>query len=272
MALQIVNPDLDVHNHYRSVPLDELADRIRERLKDAKTSLANALAAALDAGDDLIAAQLRVTDTPWQRWLRANCFLSLSSAKLYMQLARHREEIEAAIEQAGELSLRAARRLIARKPTDDAEAELIEDDEPEPPNPELEPPDPAAVVLAGLQALTDAQLTSVWAEFGFAPLLRTMPADWRTELERRIAGLQRSNKMQPVLLRASECLRQVIGQIRLSTAPETTPAATERAERQALVALWGLATVLPDNIDFITVINRYAKEKRCAKGKGRRAA
>jgi hypothetical protein len=181
MDAQIVNFTPNVQD--RSVPLDELADRIRERLKDAKTALANALAAALDAGDDLIAAQLRVTDTPWQRWLKDNCFLSLSSAKLYMQLARHREEIEAAIEQAGELSLRAARRLIAKKPTDNAEVEVTEDDEPEQPRRSRKgdgqsPVDPAAM----WELFTPASKREILAGEGRAGLAALMSPELMADL------------------------------------------------------------------------------------------
>ena len=50
----------------------------------------------------------------WGRWLVDNCGMGVSTAELYMQLARHREKIEVEIERVGELSLRAARRFIAK--------------------------------------------------------------------------------------------------------------------------------------------------------------
>jgi hypothetical protein len=92
--------------------LDELAARIRAALEAARQARSNALDHALQAGDALNAAQERVS-SGWKRWLRTNCFLSPSTAMLYQQLARHRPEIEAKIEQIGELSLRSARRLVA---------------------------------------------------------------------------------------------------------------------------------------------------------------
>jgi hypothetical protein len=53
--------------------------------------------------------------TNWKKWLRDNCFLSVSTAQLYQQLARHRDEIEAEVERTGvELGVRAARRLISK--------------------------------------------------------------------------------------------------------------------------------------------------------------
>jgi len=92
--------------------LDELAHRIRSALQISRQDRCNALHRDLDAGDALIEAQRRIS-TGWKKWLGKNCFISVRTAMLYMRLARHREEIEAEIERAGELSLRAAIRLIA---------------------------------------------------------------------------------------------------------------------------------------------------------------
>jgi hypothetical protein len=68
------------------------------------------------AGDAFIAVQPKVEDRGinWKKWLRENCFIgSARTAQFYQQLARHRDQIEREIEDAGELSLRAARRLIS---------------------------------------------------------------------------------------------------------------------------------------------------------------
>jgi hypothetical protein len=99
-----------------SVPqdnLNDLADRIRAELQAAKTAWHNALGHALNVGQALLDAQLLVSGN-WKRWLRDNCSLSVSTAQLYQQLARHRDEIEAEISRTPELSLRAARRLISK--------------------------------------------------------------------------------------------------------------------------------------------------------------
>jgi hypothetical protein len=93
--------------------LDDLARRIRAALQASRPERCNALHHDLDIGDMLTEVQAQVT-TGWKRWLRENCFLSERTALLYQQLARHRTEIEAEIERVGELSLRAARRLIAK--------------------------------------------------------------------------------------------------------------------------------------------------------------
>jgi hypothetical protein len=138
--------------------------------------------------------------------------------------------------------------------------------------------DPVATVLAGLRGLTDKQLTTVWTALTLKPFLRTISADMRAELVGRLMRLRPDSKADgPVLLRESEMLRSAIGQIRIASSLETTPAATERAETQAIVALRVLATALSDvDVDCVTIISKHAKETRCAKGrakeKKRRAA
>jgi hypothetical protein len=124
-------------------------------------------------------------------------------------------------------------------------------------------PDPVTTVSAGLRALTEEQLTAVWSEFTLHGFLATMPKRWWSELERRITGSRR----EPALLKESEVLRQALGQIRIAAHATDTNAA-EIAENLALTALRSLATSLVDvDIDRITIVNRYAKEKRCAKEK-----
>jgi hypothetical protein len=95
--------------------LDHLAARIRAGLKAAQTALSNALDKVLDVGDTLIAAKARIPEGEWRDWLATNCSLKTSTALLYMQLARHRDEIEAKRKETPELSVRAARKLIADK-------------------------------------------------------------------------------------------------------------------------------------------------------------
>jgi hypothetical protein len=94
--------------------LAALAERIRTELHAAKTAWHNALGHALNVGQALLDAQGLVQGN-WKRWLRGHCSLSVSTAQLYQQLARHRDEIEAEISRAPTLSLRAARRLITKQ-------------------------------------------------------------------------------------------------------------------------------------------------------------
>ena len=109
----VVNTEF-LRNFNGEATLDELAERVRAALEASRRDRCNALHHDLEAGDALMVVQARGVEIPWKQWLRENCFLSERTAMLYMQLARHREEIEAEIERVGDLSLRAAVRLISK--------------------------------------------------------------------------------------------------------------------------------------------------------------
>jgi hypothetical protein len=252
MELHIIASDPVVQNSHRSVPLEDLARRIRDAHRAVQAATANALAAAFEAGEGLIKARACVSDG-WEDWVQANCRFGASTARLYVQLARGRVEIEAKIKEDPDFSLRAARRLLAK------------------PRPKPNKPDPVARVVANLRALSDAQLTSVWTAYGLASFLRTISTDMRLELERRIAGLRsHTNGDGPVLLRQSEILRLALSYIRIAAMPNTTSANSKLAEMQALQALRALAKVLANiDTDCVSIVNRYAKETRCSKS-GRR--
>jgi hypothetical protein len=94
--------------------LNEIARRVRDAIAAAKAAHVTALHSALDAGNALIEAQAQVPRGQWRRWLKDNCLLSERTALLYVQLAHHRQDIETEISRVPELSLRAARRLIAK--------------------------------------------------------------------------------------------------------------------------------------------------------------
>jgi hypothetical protein len=247
MTFHLVSSQLEVQNDCRSVPLEDLAHQICAAHKAVQEASANALAAALDAGDALIAARDRVSRN-WESWLQQNCpLLALSTARLYVQLAHHRAEIESARKKDPDLSLRAARRLIAK------------------PKKKLVKAIKGAVETTVMPNL--ATLLATEPEPNVTAALGTKDICWFMRVMPATKG------RGPVLLRPSEMLRQVIGQVRVAASPEMTLAATEAAERQALAALTALAAALVDvDIDRITIINRYVKEKRCAKRKGRRAA
>jgi hypothetical protein len=93
--------------------LADLARVICEALKAAHQARRNALRLELKAGDALIEVQERVPAGEFEWWLKHNCSLSVRTAQLYMQLARHRDVVEDAMARNGELSLRAARKLIS---------------------------------------------------------------------------------------------------------------------------------------------------------------
>jgi hypothetical protein len=95
--------------------LDHLAARIRAGLQGSKLALSNALEHALDVGDTLKEVWKRVPEGDRERWLNENCSLGVSTAHLYVQLANHREKIKDKLRETPDLSLRAARSLIAKK-------------------------------------------------------------------------------------------------------------------------------------------------------------
>jgi hypothetical protein len=171
--------------------LDELAARIRDAHKAVLAAVANALAAALDAGDAVLELQreLQSRGIGWQAWFREWGHLPLSTAKLYARLAAHRDEIEAERARLPELSLRAACRLIGKP---QPAPEVSQDEPPAEPKP-IEAPEPAAtsaarIVIRAISKMTDAELTAVLAALPFDRFLRCMPSEWRPKLELQAGG------------------------------------------------------------------------------------
>jgi hypothetical protein len=101
------------------VELKALARKAREEIHAARAAWSNALGHAMSAGDALIEVQPKVAarGLNWKKWLRDNCEVKPSTAQLYAQLARHRDQVEAALQDDPHLSLRAARKLISRPST-----------------------------------------------------------------------------------------------------------------------------------------------------------
>jgi hypothetical protein len=159
--------------------LDHLAARIRTTLQASEAAMRNALRLALDAGDMLIAAKQRIPEGGWGTWLGNGCSLEVRTAQLYMQLARHRDEIEARLEETPDLSLRAARRLIANKQgaqnsQTDAPAEIGKVDEPD-------------WVTAWKQA-SSGDKTAGFDHFNLKDFFTHMPAAKRAELKELVLG------------------------------------------------------------------------------------
>jgi hypothetical protein len=226
--------------------LDQLAQRIRAGREAIDQSIRNALRVALDVGDALIEARARVSTGQYGPWLRANCFLSVRSAELYAQLARHRAEIEDAMQRVPDLSLRAAARLIAKPAT----------------NKPL-PKEPKSELAALLGRMTDGELTQALSSYvGFERFLRTMPANWRTEIERRLK--RRPSEQAEPFIRASEVLRRALSLVKIAaTTPGITPIVAASNEKEALNALRQLNVLLASaSIDEVTIVQQYAKERR----------
>jgi hypothetical protein len=176
----VTDSEVPQENNSSSV-LEQLARRIRESRQAAQQAGAALLHHCLDAGDALNEAQERVS-TGWKRWLKENCFLSVRTALVYQQLANHRDEIEAAIAQAGELSLRGALRLIATPVKKKVVAKEAKSN-----------------LVVMLDKATHAEVTAALASHGLEWFLRVMPPAWRSELEARVGGqvLSREKKRHP---------------------------------------------------------------------------
>jgi hypothetical protein len=164
--------------------LDALAAKIRNALRDVQTATRNALRAALEAGDALIAAEERVSEGRWLAWLKDNCFLSKRTAQLYMQLARHRDEIETEIALAPELSLRAARKLIS-KSNNDSSVSGDDDDGNEPPDPE---PTELERAVAWWQSASPDERKEFFKIIGLPAVRAALPPAWLPELENFVLG------------------------------------------------------------------------------------
>jgi hypothetical protein len=94
--------------------LDTLATKIRDALQVAQSGMRTAVRFTLDAGDALNAAKKQVPEGGWGRWLKDHCFLSQRTAQVYMRLANHRDEIETKLMEIPDLSVRVARKFIAK--------------------------------------------------------------------------------------------------------------------------------------------------------------
>jgi hypothetical protein len=232
--------------------LDELARQVRAALQASRQERCNALHHDLDIGDMLTEAQAQVT-TGWKRWLRENCFLSQRTALLYQQLARHRAEIEAEIERVGELSLRAARRLIAEPAKKESK-----------PKPDL---------MVAWNKATAEELTRHFDAVTVVGLLRVISLAFRRELEGRLRKEKTEDAPEPHY-KLTMALRTALGCVKIADDPQTSPAVALSQEKAALNALRGLARMHAD-FNGLSVGFREAKDpKRDPRGdqKRRRAA
>ena len=103
----------DTYEILREYDDRELTLHVRDSHNLARESAGAALRYALDCGDGLLEGKRRRSGRQWDEWVEGDCHLNLRTGKLYVQLAQHRAEIEAAIGATPELSLRRARELIS---------------------------------------------------------------------------------------------------------------------------------------------------------------
>ena len=161
--------------------LDALAARARDEHHQARDATANALSAAMNAGDALIEAKPKVTKGGWETWLES-CDIPVSTARLYRQLAQHRAEIEAAIRDGAELSLRGARRLIARC------------------SGKSKTPKPVETLEAHWKRATAKDRNAFLDSIGVAAVLESMSADFGRDLRSRVPAPKSEQTNGPTLL------------------------------------------------------------------------
>jgi hypothetical protein len=214
--------------------LAALALQIRNALQAAQTGMRNALRMSLDAGDALIAAKDQVAEGRWICWLRENCFLSRRSAELYMQLARHRDEIEAELTRGVDLSLRAAARLVAK------------------PGPSR-PKKPAVPLLTAWQAASAAERGVLLDALPFEEFLRALSIPLRRKLEARL------RKQAPAWDEADNTLS-----LALRTALSHAAHEDGSGDQQALNALRGILRKHPEFHELVVGIEKAEPRRRAA--------
>jgi hypothetical protein len=86
--------------------LTELAARINAAHEAAESALKSSVVHAMQAGELLVEAKEKIDHGEWLPWLKANFPFSDRTARLYMQIARRRPEVEAKMATVADLTLR----------------------------------------------------------------------------------------------------------------------------------------------------------------------
>jgi hypothetical protein len=180
---------------------DELAVIVRDEIQQARRAWSNALGHAMNAGDALDAVQPKVAERgmTWKKWLKENCFIGVSTAQLYQQLARHRDQIEAELQARGELSLRGARQLISsvRDDADDDDGDDESDAGGEEDKGEAENPSESVKPESLIEhwRRCPEQLAGLLDEIGVPGVLEAMSEEFGRQLRDRLpAPKRKSNK------------------------------------------------------------------------------
>jgi Protein of unknown function (DUF3102) len=129
---------LDIRQTFRRLPpsppaevslLDELAKRIKDEHQKVTGAFKDVLSHAMLAGDYLIKAKGKVKHGEWLPWLKDNCGIADRTARLYMQLANSRAQIEKLKSASdADLTLREAASLLTVEPEPADEARVADND------------------------------------------------------------------------------------------------------------------------------------------------
>jgi hypothetical protein len=118
----------------------------------------------------------------------------------------------------------------------------------------------------------DLITTEALAALTLPKFLAIMPAEWRPELMSRArTGKSVADAAEP-FLKASEILRKALSLVQTaSKTPDITPIVAASNEKEAINSLRQLNVVLDGvGIDEVTIVQKYAKARRCADRKGAR--
>jgi len=161
------------------------------------------LTKAFAAGQALNELRPTVGYGEWGLYLQRHCGVNARTAQVYMQLAEHREAIEAQAQHAADLSLRAALKLIPHKPGSGSESGKSHR--------------PASAKTMPLSTLAWANSTPEQRQhfvngIGLQSLLAAIPPQWFSELERRIDGqrARATNSNTELDAVVSKALRQAL--------------------------------------------------------------
>jgi hypothetical protein len=184
--------------------LEEHAAEIRKGIRDLQTQMCNALHIALMVGRRLNLVKDQVAHGAWNQWLKDNCPIQPRTAKLYIQLADHQGDIIDKIAQDPGLSIRAARRLIAKPIKPAAEDSPNTADDPEASaaamrakfaelDKDKSDATPAGRLLAAWEAASTEEQRSFLSTITLDAMLKVMPNAWRPKLEQLVLGNLKSH-------------------------------------------------------------------------------
>jgi hypothetical protein len=112
----------------QSNSLADLAARINAEHVAAEKAYQSGVEHALQCGDLLLEAKALLPHGQWLPWLESNCSVSSRSARLYMQLARNRQGLEAKSATVANLTMQGALQLL-EPPRNEPPPEGFKDDE-----------------------------------------------------------------------------------------------------------------------------------------------
>jgi hypothetical protein len=225
--------------------LDELAKRIRDAHRGVQSAGGALLHHAMAAGDALTIALNKISGNR-KKWLRENCFLSVDTALVYQRLARHREQIEAELGRVGDLSLRAALRLIA---------------EPKPKSTEKKKQKGNETLLAHWKRESDQERTDFLDGVGVDGIRKAASLGFYRELNNCLHDEKVDAGPNS---RLTKILRQALSHLKTADDPATSETVAASQINAAVSSLRGILRQCPDFLELAVVIAASKARRRAA--------